>query len=626
MARKGFPERWCHWIKGILKSARSSVLVNGSPTFEFQCYKGLRQGDPISPFLFILVMDVLSCLIDKAKSEGLINRMKTPNNGPIISHLFYADDAIILGEWSEDSILNVVRILRIFHVCSGLKINLDKSNIFGMGVGAEDLDSMASIIGCKVGSFPFCYLGVKVGANMNRVANWSPIYDIFDARLSSWKASLLSIGGRVVLIKSVLESLASYYFSLFKAPSKVIADLEAKIRKFLWGGIEGIKKLHWVSWEAVTLPKNQGGLGLSKLKNINVSLLSKWGWRLKTEGNKLWARVVEAIHNTRLNWDFLPFRRSMGGVWCNIAKVLSKSTVEGRPLRNFFRSKVGNGANTSFWLDPWLCNEPLKDVFPELFKIEKEKRCLVADRLIGGSAASSFFPMYVWDWARPISAEVEVNELADLCGQLHQVSLSDCEDVWEWIGAADKEYSVKAVKKLLNNEGRYPHHLQEPIEECRWIPDKCNIFVWRAAMNKIATVEALKHRNFNVQDESCALCRDGEDSVSHIFSACYTASVVWNHISRWAKVQNLFFFGFKDIVEIHEHVGLSGEKKEAFKGIVRIAVWLIWKARNKARFENKEVRADVIISELKASGFLWFKSRSRLKNLSWQNWCKFVIM
>ncbi|XP_021971859.1 uncharacterized protein LOC110867019 [Helianthus annuus] len=145
-------------------------------------------------------------------------------------------------------------------------------------------------------------------------------------------------------------------------------------------------------------------------------------------------------------------------------------------------------------------------------------------------------------------------------------------------------------------------------------------------MNKIATVEALKHRNFNVQDESCALCGDGEDSVSHIFSACYTASVVWNHISRWAKVQNLFFFGFKDIVEIHEHVGLSGEKKEAFKGIVRIAVWLIWKARNKARFENKEVRADVIISELKASGFLWFKSRSRFKNLSWQNWCKFVIM
>ncbi|KAM0019272.1 putative RNA-directed DNA polymerase [Helianthus debilis subsp. tardiflorus] len=205
MARKGFPKRWCLWIKGILKSARSSVLVNGSPTFEFQCYKGLRQGDPISPFLFILVMDVLSCLLDKAKSEGLINGMKTPNNGPIISHLFYADDAIILGDWSVASILNVVRILRIFHVCSGLKINLDKSNIFGMGVGAEDLDSMASIIGCRVGSFPFCYLGVKVGANMNRVVNWSPIYEIFDARCQVGRPLCFRLGAELCLSNPCLR-------------------------------------------------------------------------------------------------------------------------------------------------------------------------------------------------------------------------------------------------------------------------------------------------------------------------------------------------------------------------------------------------------------------------------------
>ncbi|KAM0036329.1 putative RNA-directed DNA polymerase [Helianthus debilis subsp. tardiflorus] len=216
MSKKGFPDRWCKWIKGILKSARSSLLVNGSPIFEFQCYKGLRQGDPISPFLFILVMDVLYSLFDKAKEDGLVKGVKLPNNGPS-SHLFYADDAIVIGEWTPENITNVVRILRIFHLCSGLKINMDKSNLFGMGVNSEDIGGMASSIGCNPGVFPFSYLGIKVGANMNRVSNWKPVYNIFEARLSKWKASLLSIGGRVVLIKSVLESLPNYYFSLFKA-------------------------------------------------------------------------------------------------------------------------------------------------------------------------------------------------------------------------------------------------------------------------------------------------------------------------------------------------------------------------------------------------------------------------
>ncbi|KAJ0826227.1 putative RNA-directed DNA polymerase [Helianthus annuus] len=244
MSKKGFPDRWCLWIKGILQSARSSVLVNGSPTFEFQCFKGMRQGDPISPFLFILVMDVLSGMLERAKNEGSINGLVLPNNGPFISHLFYADDAIIIGEWSKENIANVVRTLRIFHLCSGLKINLDKSSLFGMGVRSEEMLDMASFVGCNSGSFPFCYLGLKVGANMNRVVNWDVVYKIFDARLSSWKAALLSIGGRVTLIKSVLESLPNYYFSLYKAPSRVISDLEAKIRRFLWGGNEEIKKLH----------------------------------------------------------------------------------------------------------------------------------------------------------------------------------------------------------------------------------------------------------------------------------------------------------------------------------------------------------------------------------------------
>ncbi|XP_022041673.1 uncharacterized mitochondrial protein AtMg01250-like [Helianthus annuus] len=150
-----FLDKWRMWINGILASARSFVLVNGAPTFEFQCQKGLRQGDPLSPFLFLIAMEVLSRLISNTSDLGIFKGIKTPNEGPILSHFLYVDDALILGEWSEENIKTVARILRIFHICSDLKINFNKSNLFGIGVNEEDIDLMSSLLGCKKGSLHF---------------------------------------------------------------------------------------------------------------------------------------------------------------------------------------------------------------------------------------------------------------------------------------------------------------------------------------------------------------------------------------------------------------------------------------------------------------------------------------
>ncbi|KAI3761869.1 hypothetical protein L1987_52291 [Smallanthus sonchifolius] len=168
LLQMGFPNKWCDWILGILKSASSSVLVNGAPTYIFKCEKGMRQGDPLSPFLFLVVMEALSCMLNRAREEGTIKGIATPNNGPIMTHLLYADDAIVVGEWSKIEVVNIVRILRCFHLCSGLKINIEKSNLFGIGVGGEEVGDMAREVGCNSDSLPFKYLGLKVGANLSQ--------------------------------------------------------------------------------------------------------------------------------------------------------------------------------------------------------------------------------------------------------------------------------------------------------------------------------------------------------------------------------------------------------------------------------------------------------------------------
>ncbi|KAJ0433988.1 putative RNA-directed DNA polymerase [Helianthus annuus] len=329
MDKMAFPSRWCSWVKGVLESARSAVLVNGSPTFDFECHKGLRQGDPLSPFIFLIIMEAFSRLLDRSCSAGNFKGVQLPNGGPVISHLLYADDALIIGEWSDEIIRMVARILRVFYACSGLKINFQKSNLFGVGVDDGEVSRLASILSCNKGDSPFNYLGIPLGANMNRVKNWDPIISVFKNRLASWKANTLSIGGRVVLIKAVPESLPIYYFSIFKVPIKVVEKLESLMKNFLWGGSGEVRKMHWVAWDCVCRPKKLGGLGFCKLKLVNEALLAKWVWRFRVEEDNIWRRVVVACHSNRRKWSYLPSKASLTGVWKNIANMESKLLVNG---------------------------------------------------------------------------------------------------------------------------------------------------------------------------------------------------------------------------------------------------------------------------------------------------------
>uniref|UniRef100_A0A251TIJ6 Putative reverse transcriptase domain-containing protein n=1 Tax=Helianthus annuus TaxID=4232 RepID=A0A251TIJ6_HELAN len=304
MEQMGFPELWCRWIRGILQSARSAVFVNGSPTFDFTCQKGLRQGDPLSPFLFLIVMEALACLITRACRIGEIEGISLPGEGPVISHMLYADDALIMGNWTRNNLIMLTRLLRVFHLCSGLKINVKKYHLFGLGILADEVVSMARFMGCTVGEFPFQYLGIKVGANMNRVSHWDPVIETIRSRLQSWKAKVLSIGGRLMLIKSVLASLPIYYLSLFRAPSSVLESIEKIMRKFLWTGSKDGKGVHWVSWENVTKPKQYGGLGVSKLSEVNTALLVKWAWRFKANQGGLWRKIIISLHGAVASGEF----------------------------------------------------------------------------------------------------------------------------------------------------------------------------------------------------------------------------------------------------------------------------------------------------------------------------------
>nr|GEV34660.1 transposon Ty3-G Gag-Pol polyprotein [Tanacetum cinerariifolium] len=157
------------WIKACLEYARSSVLVNGSPTMEFQLERGLRQGDPLAPFLFILAMKGFHIAMEDAiEAKKFIDI----NIGDVcLSHLIYADDVIVLGEWSQFNLVNILDIFNCFYFALGLQISVMKSKLYGIGATETKLNHLAGLAGCKGEKLPFLYLGLPIGANMSRLSS-----------------------------------------------------------------------------------------------------------------------------------------------------------------------------------------------------------------------------------------------------------------------------------------------------------------------------------------------------------------------------------------------------------------------------------------------------------------------
>ncbi|XP_071712476.1 uncharacterized mitochondrial protein AtMg01250-like [Rutidosis leptorrhynchoides] len=165
----GFGVIWRKWILSCLQSATISVLVNGSPTNEFKLKRGVRQGDPLSPFLFILAAEGLNVITKGVVNSNMFKGVEIGSEKIFISHLQYADDTIFFGEWSEGNLRNLMKLLKCFELTSGLKVNYNKSNLFGIGVEKRVVENMASVYKCKVGTFPFIYLGLPVGGRMSKL-------------------------------------------------------------------------------------------------------------------------------------------------------------------------------------------------------------------------------------------------------------------------------------------------------------------------------------------------------------------------------------------------------------------------------------------------------------------------
>ncbi|GJW64078.1 RNA-directed DNA polymerase, eukaryota, reverse transcriptase zinc-binding domain protein, partial [Tanacetum coccineum] len=327
LRRFDFGEKWCSWIQSFLRSSRCSVIVNGSPTKEFQFHKGMFKGIMLSPSLHL-------------------------------SHLFYADDAICMGQWNESNFDTIVHVLKCFHRASGLHINMSKSKLKGIFMDAEKLDQAARKIGCVIFKTLFTYLGSKVGGLMSRIQSWNETVKGMAARLSKWKMKTLSIGGRLTLLKSVLGSMPIYHMSIFKVPMKILQHMES-IRSHFFNGSDPLNKKPTLVWH----------------------FLSK--------NSSLWANVIKSIHGDDKKIG-KKVTASYPSIWLDIVKEVDLLKRRGLKLLSFIHKKLGNGLDISFWEDAWHGEIAFKNLFLRACALESCKNIDVASKLSHSNLAYSF--------------------------------------------------------------------------------------------------------------------------------------------------------------------------------------------------------------------------------------------
>ncbi|XP_035841291.1 uncharacterized protein LOC118488184 [Helianthus annuus] len=175
---------------------------------------------------------------------------------------------------------------------------------------------------------------------------------------------------------------------------------------------------------------------------------------------------------------------------------------------------------------------------------------------------------------------------------MRDVNLSDCNDRWLWLPEDSGEFSVKSAFVLVGS--KEVDSSRFIWEWCKWIPLKCNVFAWRAVMERLPTKVELRKRNIQVGEVTCPLCGSGEESADHLFTACSFATAIWSKISSWCKVPFIMAFSFKDVLVAHRFCGLKGKLSLAYQGIVLTSCWLIWKARNDCVFNGKSPKVEEI--------------------------------
>ncbi|XP_074314802.1 uncharacterized protein LOC141650968 [Silene latifolia] len=576
MKRMGFSSMWRNRVMNCITTVAHSFLINGKASGLVRPSRGLRQGDPISPYLFLLCADAFSHMLNEAVRRGSLHGARVCRGAPRVSHLFFADDSILFARANLRECSKIAEIISKYERASGQKINYSKSEVvFSKKVLPAMRTSLCEALGVREVDRHEKYLGLPTIIGRSKKSIFACLKERVWKKMQGWKEKMLSKPGKEILIKAVAQAIPTYMMSMFAIPEGLIEELHMTMARFWWGSTESQRKIHWWRWEKLCKPKAMGGMGFRDLRVFNQALLAKQIWRLLTNPGSLVGRVLKAryfkndsVIDARRGHDPSFAWRSLWG-----AKSL---LMEGLMWR------IGDGKSVRVWEDPWLPGERGERV--PLPNIEADPSLCVAafiDRDTGS-----------WreDALHALLSEAEVRRV-----QTIPLSRDMPADSAYWWPSRSGDYTVKTGYWLGMEPMRASYQAVEEgggLWKVLWglqVPPKLIHFLWRGCVGMLA-VKANLFRRHCCPSELCALCEEGVETDIHAVFLCSWTRVFWAASGFDEIMSEAPQSSFREwLIWALQHI--NGDARGRFLALV----WAMWTIRNSRTFEEEPCKPEVVI-------------------------------
>ncbi|GAA0184603.1 reverse transcriptase [Lithospermum erythrorhizon] len=441
--RFGFSELWIERVMACLDNNCFSILINGKSARFFMSEKGVRQGDPLSPTLFILAEEYLL--------RGL-------------HHLYERHKDL-----SYQTGCNLMQFLDHYQKVSGQLVNTEKSScILSSKASPARCSIVLKVTGFRKGSTPFTYLGIPIYKGKKQSFLFDDLIEKIRGRLASWSSNFLSFGGRLKLLQSVLSTLPNYYLQVMQMPAEVYTKIERIFNKYLWDG------LPWCKWQKVSAPFEEGGLNIRSMADIHHTFMLKSWLRLR-ECKSLWSRFMLGKYCRKYHPKVATVHPSHSRVWKNLLKVRDEAEA-------LIHWQLGQG-NCDFYLDSWLDMGPIAQWYPDQ---------------PGGTKVKEFWKNGAWD-VEKLSHWFPQH----LVSRIQEVFFDPWAEDVIWKASKDGTFSFKsALEEIRTHREQSPHMA---VIWHNNIPRKMSFLAWRVLHNWLPVDEMMIKKGLTWSRSVCAV-------------------------------------------------------------------------------------------------------------------------
>ncbi|OMO66560.1 reverse transcriptase [Corchorus capsularis] len=427
-----FPRELVQLIMSAITDPSLTVMVNGSPSKEFEASRGIRQGDPISLYIFILCMEYLSLCIEHECKEGLWKPIQVGRNGPRISHPLFADDILLFASVTPQNCNSILKFRKT--------LNLER------------------------------YFGSPLLDRAPKRMDYSFLLENLRGRLAGWKAKTLFLAGKATLIQSVTSAIVDYPMQTAVLPASVHLEVDRLHRNFLWGDTLEKKNMHLVGWDKVAKRKKFGGINVKKAKWRNLTFMAKLIWRIKKKPNEQWVKCLRAKYNSSL----LDKRATNNSItWSSICKGK-------RIFQNGCKKIIRTGNQTSFWHDRWATDFSLRSLIQGPLNRDEEE-LLVSHYLLDNGG-----------WNLGILSFVFPSEIEDLITSTVSSPYSFGEDKMSWSNSSSGDFSLQTAYSLAIKDPRDSNPFWSKLWKANCYP-RVKYFLWTLAHYSLCTKAMLNH-------------------------------------------------------------------------------------------------------------------------------------